>query len=158
MAITPNIALIIAARLPFVPPTEAKRPPFCSWHTEYPIKAEICLARGCSLIPQKKRNKQRWSSQQTQDGGSMLVCRWSTVYDGASTLNQHWFSVLCLLGEVAWLINTYHSASKPRDICDAIYVIFLCQKKTCECFKYSYFSPFQARSCVRYFCSSTSEK
>ena len=36
--------------------------------------------------------------QQTQDVESMLVQRWSTVFDVGPTLNYHWFNVLCLLG------------------------------------------------------------
>ena len=35
--------------------------------------------------------------QQPQDVESMLVYRWSTVYDARATLNQHWFNVFRLL-------------------------------------------------------------
>ena len=37
-------------------------------------------------------------SKQIQDVDSMLVKRWSSVVDGGLTFNQHWFTVLCLLG------------------------------------------------------------
>ena len=37
------------------------------------------------------------TAQQTQDVESMFVWRWSSVVDGGPTVNQHWFTVLCLL-------------------------------------------------------------
>ena len=37
-------------------------------------------------------------AQRTQDIKSMLVYRWSTVYDAGPTVNQHRFTILCLLG------------------------------------------------------------
>ena len=37
-------------------------------------------------------------AQQTQDIETMLDQYWADVVDGGSTLNQHCFNVLCLLG------------------------------------------------------------
>ena len=43
-------------------------------------------------------------AKQTHEVESMLVQRWSNVYDAGPTLNQHWLSVLCLLGGLStWL-------------------------------------------------------
>ena len=39
-------------------------------------------------------------AQQTQDGKSMLVQHWSTVYDVELALNQHSFNILRLLGSI----------------------------------------------------------
>ena len=39
-----------------------------------------------------------WHAQQTHDVESLLIYRWSTVYDVVSTLIQHWFNVSRLLG------------------------------------------------------------
>ena len=39
-----------------------------------------------------------WHAQQTHDVESLLIYRWSTVYDVVSTLIQHWFSISRLLG------------------------------------------------------------
>ena len=36
-------------------------------------------------------------TQQAEDVESMLVHRWSSVYDAEPTLNQHWFNIFCLL-------------------------------------------------------------
>ena len=38
------------------------------------------------------------AGHQTQEVESMLVSRWSTVYDAEPTWSKHWFNVLCLLG------------------------------------------------------------
>ena len=39
---------------------------------------------------------------QAQEIVSMLVNRWSTVYDVRPTLILHWFNILCLLGDITW--------------------------------------------------------
>ena len=41
-------------------------------------------------------------TQQTRYIKPMLAQCWSTVYDGGSTLSQHWFNVSCLMGNMPW--------------------------------------------------------
>ena len=57
------------------------------------------------------------NTQQTQDVESILVKRWSTVYDAGPTLNQHCFNVLCLLGSPYSVKNNsiylYYISQRP---------------------------------------------
>ena len=53
----------------------------------------------------------------------MLFLCWANVVDGGPTSKQHWFNVLCLLGEVmdrSWLAQTAQKPGKTNPtLCNA---------------------------------------
>ena len=97
------------------------------------ILLELCVK--ASLHPAGTR---RWINvvltlyqrRRTHDVESMLVYRWSSVYDAEPTLNRHWFNVLCRLG--GWPVHVFHQ--RPDTAPPSSGCLSSCWCKTCpEC-------------------------